>query len=87
MADIKVEHEATLTREEVADWLTDLADAIRRLRASGKPVVAYAVGYGDDSYQLAAAASEVWLNPLGGVAVAVAVVGTDAGARRTQVVG
>ena len=45
----------------------DLAEAVRRVRASGKPVVAYAVGYGDDSYQLASAASEVWLNPLGAV--------------------
>jgi amphi-Trp domain-containing protein len=28
-AEIKVEHELTLSREEVADWLVDLADAIR----------------------------------------------------------
>jgi protease-4 len=48
----------------------DLAEAVRRVRASGKPVVAYAVGYGDDSYQLASAASEVWLNPLGAVLIA-----------------
>ncbi|MDQ3245609.1 MAG: signal peptide peptidase SppA [Pseudomonadota bacterium] len=48
----------------------DLADAVRRVRSSGKPVLAYAVGYGDDSYRLASAASEVWLNPLGGVAIA-----------------
>lgn len=48
----------------------DLADAVRRVRSSGKPVIAYAVGYGDDSYRLASAASEVWLNPLGGVAIA-----------------
>ena len=50
--------------------LADLADAIRGVRAAGKPVVAYAVGYGDDSYLLASAASEVWLNPLGAVALA-----------------
>ena len=50
--------------------LTDLADAIRSLRASGKPVVAYAVAYSDDSYLLASAASEVWLDPLGAVAIA-----------------
>jgi protease-4 len=48
----------------------DLADAVRRVRAAGKPVVAYAVGYTDDSYQLASAASEVWLNPLGAVLIA-----------------
>jgi len=49
--------------------MSDLSDAIRDVRASGKPVVAYAVGYTNDSYQLAAAASEVWLNPLGAVLV------------------
>src|SRR3954447_16027 len=48
----------------------DLADAIRQVRAAGKPVVAYATGYTNDSYQLASAASEVWLNPLGAVAIA-----------------
>ena len=47
----------------------DLADALRRLRTSGKPVIAYATGYSDDSYQLASAASEIWLNPLGAVVV------------------
>ncbi len=47
----------------------DLADAVRRVRAAGKPVVAYATGYTNDSYQLASAASEIWLNPLGAVAV------------------
>ena len=50
--------------------LTDLADAVRAVRASGKPVVAYAVAYSDDSYLLASAASEVWLDPLGAVAIA-----------------
>ena len=48
----------------------DLADAVRRVRASGKPVIAYGVGYTNDSYQLASAASEIWLNPLGGVLIA-----------------
>src|SRR5215212_2861727 len=47
----------------------DLADAVRRIRAAGKPVVAYGVGYTDDSYQLASAASEIWLNPLGAVLI------------------
>ena len=36
----------------------------------GKPVLAYATGYSDDSYQLAAHASEIWMNPLGAVAIA-----------------
>jgi protease-4 len=48
----------------------DVADAIERVRRAGKPVLAYATGYSDDSYQLAAHASEVWLNPLGAVVVA-----------------
>ena len=50
--------------------LSDLSDAIRAVRTSGKPVLAYATGYTDDGYQIAAAASEVWLNPLGLVAIA-----------------
>ena len=50
--------------------LSDLSDAIRDVRTSGKPVLAYATGYTDDGYQVAAAASEVWLNPLGLVAIA-----------------
>jgi protease-4 len=47
-----------------------LADAVRGVRAAGKPVIAYGVGYSDDSYQLAASASEIWLNPLGAVLIA-----------------
>jgi protease-4 len=50
--------------------MDDLSDAIRKVRAAGKPVVAYGVGYTNDGYQLASAASEVWLNPLGAVAIA-----------------
>lgn len=50
--------------------LEDVANAIRRVRSSGKPVIAYGVGYTDDSYVLASAASEIWLNPLGGVLIA-----------------
>ena len=50
--------------------MADLADAVRRVRASGKPVIAYATAYGDDSYLVASAASEIWLNPLGLVAIA-----------------
>ena len=50
--------------------LTDLADAVRSVRESGKPVIAYATGYSDDSYLVASAASEIWMNPLGGVLAA-----------------
>ncbi len=50
--------------------LGDLADAIRRVRASGKPVVAYGSSFSSDGYQLAAAASDIWLTPMGGVLIA-----------------
>ncbi|MDQ3478008.1 MAG: S49 family peptidase, partial [Pseudomonadota bacterium] len=50
--------------------MADLADAVRSVRESGKPVIAYATGYSDDSYLVASAASEIWLNPLGAVAIA-----------------
>src|SRR5205085_12278930 len=52
-----------------ATAIGDLADAVRRVRAAGKPVLAYGVGYTDSTYPLAAAASEIWLNPLGGVLI------------------
>jgi protease-4 len=52
-----------------ATAINDLGDAVRRVRAAGKPVVAYGVGFTDDSYALASAASEIWLNPLGGVLI------------------
>jgi protease-4 len=47
--------------------ITAAGKAIDKARAAGKPVLAYATGYSDDSYQLAAHATEIWLNPLGGV--------------------
>nr|WP_208411762.1 signal peptide peptidase SppA [Sphingomonas naasensis] len=46
--------------------IDEVAQAIGKIRASGKPVLAYATGYTDDGYALAANASEVWVNPLGG---------------------
>ena len=45
------------------------ARAVDRVRAAGKPVLAYATGYTDSSYQLAAHASEVWLDSYGQVLV------------------
>lgn len=50
--------------------LNEVGEALDEVRRSGKPVLAYATAYGDDAYQLAAHASEVWLNPLGTVALA-----------------
>jgi protease IV len=45
--------------------LTDVGAALDRFKKSGKKVLAYATGYTDDSYQVAAHASEVWLDPMG----------------------
>ncbi|MBA3576079.1 MAG: signal peptide peptidase SppA [Sphingomonas sp.] len=50
--------------------MIDLAEAVRRVRESGKQVIAYSPAYGDDSYMVASAASEIWLDPLGAVAIA-----------------
>jgi protease-4 len=50
--------------------LSDVAAAIDVVRRANKPVIAYATGYGDDAYQLASHASEIWLNPMGAVLVA-----------------
>src|SRR5688500_11372508 len=50
--------------------IANVGEALDRLRRSGKRVVAYATGYGDDGYQLAAHADEIWLDPLGAVIVA-----------------
>ena len=44
--------------------------ALDEVRRTGKPVLVYATGYTDDGYQLAAHASEVWLNPVGAVLIA-----------------
>lgn len=48
--------------------LETVGDALDRVKKSGKPVYAYATGYSDDSYLLAAHATEVWMSPLGGIA-------------------
>lgn len=50
--------------------LGDVAEAIGKVRAANKPVLAYATAYGDDAYQLASQASEIWTEQGGGVLVA-----------------
>ncbi len=50
--------------------LAEVGEALTRVRAADKPVLAYATAYGDDGVFLAAHASEVWINPLGGAVVA-----------------
>lgn len=49
--------------------IATLGEALDRARKA-KPVLAFATGYSDDGYQLAAHASEIWMNPLGAVAIA-----------------
>ena len=46
--------------------LAEVGDAVARVRASGKPVLAYATLYTDGGYRIASNASEVWENPFGG---------------------
>jgi protease-4 len=50
--------------------LVEIGEALDRFRAAGKPVLAYAVAYTDDSLLLAAHANEVWVDPMGGAAIA-----------------
>ncbi|MET1111245.1 MAG: signal peptide peptidase SppA [Allosphingosinicella sp.] len=49
--------------------LAAVGEALDAVRKANKPVLAYATAYDDDSYLLAAHASELWLNPMGGVLV------------------
>ncbi|HEY0313979.1 MAG TPA: signal peptide peptidase SppA [Allosphingosinicella sp.] len=49
--------------------LSDAGAAIDAVKKAGKPVLAYASAYDDDSYLLASHASEVWLSPMGGVLI------------------
>ena len=50
--------------------IANVGEALDRVRRAGKRVVAFSNGYGDDGYQLAAHADEVWLDPLGAVVIA-----------------
>ncbi|HYJ53581.1 MAG TPA: signal peptide peptidase SppA [Allosphingosinicella sp.] len=50
--------------------IANVGEAIDRVRRANKRVVAYATGYSDDTYQLAAHANEIWLDPLGAVIIA-----------------
>lgn len=46
--------------------LSEIGNALGEVRAAGKPVLAYATAYTDGGYRLAANASEIWMNPMGG---------------------
>jgi protease-4 len=50
--------------------LTEIGAAMDRVRAAEKPVLTHALGYADDHMLLAAHASEVWLDPMGGALIA-----------------
>ncbi|MGB5483679.1 signal peptide peptidase SppA, partial [Parasphingorhabdus sp.] len=50
--------------------LTDIGEALERAKKAGKPVYAFASFYGDDGYQLAAHATEIWMDPMGGIVFA-----------------
>jgi protease-4 len=50
--------------------LREIGAAMDAVRAAGKPVLTYADAYADDGTQLAAHASEAWINPMGGAMVA-----------------
>lgn len=46
--------------------VSEVAAAVARVRAGGKPVLAYATAYTDSGYLIAANASELWVHPMGG---------------------
>ena len=50
--------------------MAELGAALDRFHTTGKPILAYAVAYTDDSMQLASHADEIWVDPLGGAAIA-----------------
>ncbi|WP_082660441.1 signal peptide peptidase SppA [Sphingopyxis sp. H050] len=50
--------------------LAEIGSAIDKVRARKKPVLAFATAYTTDSYQVAAHASEIWTDSVGGVAIA-----------------
>ena len=50
--------------------LQAVGEALDRVRAADKEVLSFAVGYSDDGMQLAAHASEIWLDPMGGAVIA-----------------
>jgi protease-4 len=46
--------------------LAAIGDNLDAVKKAGKPVYAFATAYTDDSYQLAAHATQIWMDPLGG---------------------
>jgi protease IV len=50
--------------------LENVGEALDKVRGAKKPVLAYATGYFDGNYALAAHASEIWLDPMGAAFIA-----------------
>ena len=50
--------------------LENIGDALKLVKAAKKPIYAFATGYYDQSYGLAAYADEIWLDPMGAAAIA-----------------
>jgi protease IV len=46
--------------------LAAIGDSLDAVKKAGKPVYAFATAYSDDSYQLAAHVTQIWMDPLGG---------------------
>ena len=71
-ADPKITH-AVLMLEDFAGAglpsLREFAAALERFKAAGKPVFAWAPGYSQRQYFVAAHATEVWLDPMGSVQI------------------
>ena len=71
-ADPKITH-AVLQLDDFAGaglpQLREFAAALERFKAAGKPVFAWAPGYGQRQYFVAAHATEVWLDPMGSVQI------------------
>jgi protease IV len=49
--------------------LREVAAALERFKASGKPVVAWGSGFDQRQYYLAAHATEIWMHPMGSVQI------------------
>ncbi len=49
--------------------LSAIGERLDRVKKAGKPVYSFATAYSDDSYQLAAHASHIWMDPLGGALI------------------
>ena len=50
--------------------LNAVSEALEQVKLAEKPIYAYANFYSDDSYQLAAHADEIWMDPMGGIVFA-----------------